>query len=73
MRTSTNTSIEKATKKCQHLHKSQARHVWPPTSMIIGQQTPQKMSKQTRLPTKQISTWPLETRHKTTTVHTGCQ
>ncbi len=30
------------------------------------------MSKQTQLLTKQIGTWPLETRPKTDTVHTGC-
>ncbi len=63
---------EKNHQKWQHLHQSQARHVWPPTNRIICEQTPRKTPQQTRIPKKQVATWPLDTPHKTNTVHTGC-
>ncbi len=53
------------------LHQSQARNVRPTTIRIIGKQTPQKTIEQTRLPTKQIGTWPLETQHTANTIHIG--
>jgi hypothetical protein len=63
---------EKSHQKWQHLHQSQARTVRPTAIRIIGKQTPQKMIEQTRLPTKQIGTWSLETRHTANTIHIGC-
>ncbi len=44
MKSSINTSSERKPQKWQHLHQSQARYVRPPSSRIIGQQTPWKTS-----------------------------
>jgi hypothetical protein len=53
-------------------HQSQARTVQPTAIRIIGKQTPQKMIEQTLLPTKQIGTRSLKTRHTANTIHISC-
>ena len=62
---------EKKHQKWQHLHQRQVGDVRPTTTRIIGKRTPRKTFEQTRLPTKQIGTRPLEARHTVTTIHIG--
>jgi hypothetical protein len=63
---------EIATKNGSIYIRAKTRLVQPPSSRTFGQQTPQKTPQQTQMPIKQIGTWPMEARHKTHTVHTGC-
>ena len=54
-----------------HLHQGKQRHIWTTTIRAASQQTPQKMTKQARLPAKQDGTRLLERRHATKSIHIG--
>ena len=66
-----NTNAKKKRRKRCGIYRRQPQYVWITTVRNPIQKNPWKMTKQTRLPPKQISTRTLESRMATGNVHTG--
>jgi hypothetical protein len=64
---------EKATKNGTNYIRAKRGMCGLPQAGLLANELFKKMAQQTRIPTKQISTWTLESRHKTHTAYTGCQ